>query len=302
MGGLLTFLSHFYRGCTHVTIKQFHTVEALTWIQREKPTIAHLVPAMQNMIMNHPDQKKYDLSSIRIICYGASAMLVHQLKQSMALFKCKYFQIGGLTEVTGHLTTLMPEDHIINGPPEIVKRLGSAGRESMGFEVKIVDENGNECPPGVPGEEIAKGDTVMAGYWRMPQETEKTIKDGWLYTADLCVKDEDGYVYYVDRIKDMINRGGENVYPREVEEVIAEHPAVMEVAVIGVADERLGQEIKAIIVLKAGHHITEEEIIEHCRENLAAFKKPRSVDFVDELPKNPTGKILKRVLRESYQQ
>jgi acyl-CoA synthetase (AMP-forming)/AMP-acid ligase II len=140
----------------------------------------------------------------------------------------------------------------------------------------------------------------MAGYWKMPDETKRTIKEGWLYTGDICTRDQGGYIYYVDRSKDMINRGGENVYPREVEEVIATHPGVFEVAVIGVPDDRLGEEIKAVIVPKSGYHIRGEDIIDLCKEHLAAYKKPRSIDFVDELPKNPTGKILKRVLRESY--
>jgi len=300
MGGLLTLLTHYYRGCTHLTIKQFDPQKALEWIQRERPTVTHLVPAMQNMIMNHPGVENYDLSCIRVMCYGASPMLISQLKQSMELFKCKYFQFAGLTEVTGHLTTLPPEDHITAGPPEKVKRLGSAGREVMGLEVRIVDENGCECPPGVSGEEIARGDAIMVGYWNMPDETKKVLKEGWLYTGDVCVKDEGGYVYYVDRIKDMINRGGENVYPREIEEVIAQHPGVMDVAVIGIPDERLGEEIKALIVPKPGHVVSEEEIVDLCKENLAGYKKPRSIDFVDQLPKNPTGKILKRVLREAY--
>ena len=170
----------------------------------------------------------------------------------------------------------------------------------MGLEVKIVDENGQECAPGVPGEEIARGNAIMAGYWKMPDETKRTIKEGWLYTGDICIKDEGGYIFYVDRSKDMINRGGENVYPREVEEVIATHPGVLEVAVIGVPDDRLGEEIKAVIVPKSGYHIRGEDIIALCKEHLAAYKKPRSIDFVDQLPKNPTGKILKRVLRESF--
>jgi acyl-CoA synthetase (AMP-forming)/AMP-acid ligase II len=300
MGAALTFLTYFYRGCTHVTIRQFDPLETLEWSQKERPTVTHLVPAMQNMIMNQPGVEEYDLSSIRVMIYGASAMMVSQLKQSMNLFQCKYFQFAGLTEVTGHLTTLMPEDHVMEGPLEKVKRLGSAGREVMGLEVKIVDENGQECAPGVPGEEIARGDAIMAGYWKMPDETKRTIKEGWLYTGDICTRDQGGYIYYVDRSKDMINRGGENVYPREVEEVIATHPGVFEVAVIGVPDDRLGEEIKAVIVPKSGYHIRGEDIIDLCKEHLAAYKKPRSIDFVDELPKNPTGKILKRVLRESY--
>jgi long-chain acyl-CoA synthetase len=300
LAGLLTYLVHFYKGCTHITIKRFESQSVLEWTEREKPTAIHLVPAMQNIIVNYPDVEKYDLSSIRVLFYGASTMPVAQLKKSMKLFKCDFYQIAGLTEVTGHLTALRPEDHVIDGPPQQIRRLGSAGREGLGLETRIVDENGNECPPDVPGEEIVRGDSVMAGYWKMPEETRQAIKDGWLYTGDICAKDEDGYIYYVDRSKDMINRGGENVYPREVEEVLCAHPKVFEAAVIGVPDELLGEEVKAVIVSNNGDNITEDEIIDYCRKNLAGFKKPRSVDFVKELPKNPTGKILKRVLREPY--
>jgi acyl-CoA synthetase (AMP-forming)/AMP-acid ligase II len=298
LGGLSTFLSHFTTGCTHITIRQFDVVKALEWIEKERPTAAHLVPAMQNMVVSHPDVGKYDLSSLRNIHYGASAMLTTQLRRSMEVFHCRYFQISGSTEVTGTLTTLLPQEHVVEGPPEKVERLGSAGKEVLGLEVKIVNEKGEECPPGVAGEAIVRGDAVTGGYWNMDEETRKTIVDGWLHTGDVCVKDEDGYVYYKDRIKDMINRGGEKVFPREVEEVIVAHPAVKEVAVIGVPDERLGEEVKAIIVLNPGQQVSEEEIIALCKENLAAYKRPRSVDFVKELPKNPTGKILKKILRK----
>ncbi len=300
LAALLTYFVHFYKGCTHIIIKRFDTQAVLEWSERERPTAIHLVPAMQNMIVNFPGVEQYDLSSIRVLFYGASAMPLAQLKQSMDLFKCNFLQFAGLTEVTGHLSALRPEDHMLEGPPEKVKRLGSAGREGLGLEIRIVDERGNECPPGTPGEEIVRGDSVMAGYWKMPEETRQVIKDGWLYTGDICIKDEDGYIYYVDRSKDMINRGGENVYPREVEEVICAHPKVLEAAVIGIPDERLGEEVKAVIVPKNGNVINEDEVIDFCSKNLAGFKRPRTVDFVKELPKNPTGKILKRVLREPY--
>ncbi len=298
MAGLITFLVHFYRGCTHMTISRFDTAEVLEWIDREKPTGIHLVPAMQNMLLNFPGIDKIDLSSIQSIFYGASPMMKAQLRESIKLFKCNFFQFAGLTEITGHLSCLRPEDHLLEGPPEKVKRLGSAGREGIGLETRIVDIKGNECPPGTPGEQIVRGDSVMAGYWKMPEETEKTIKDGWLYTGDICIKDDKGYIYYVDRHKDMIIRGGENVYPREVEEVISTHPGVMEVAVIGVPDDRLGEMVKAIVVARPGHSVSEDDILGLCNENLASFKRPGSIEFIDELPKNPTGKILKRVLRE----
>jgi len=299
-GGIDPFLVNFYRGGTYITNRQYDTETVLKWIQAEKPTVANLVPAIQNMIMNFPEREKYDLSSLKKIMYGASAMMLAQLKQSMRIFKdCEYFQVGGQTETTAPFTILRPEDHIAEGTPEMTRRLKSAGREVLGCEVRIVDEDGNECPDGIPGEALVRGDCVMEGYWQMPEETKETIRDGWLHTGDICIRDEDGFIYFVDRTKDMINRGGENVYPREIEEVIATHPGVMEVAVIGVPDERLGEEIKAIIVCKPGHQVT-EEIINLCKANLARYKKPRSIDFFEELPKNPSGKILKRVLKAQY--
>ena len=164
----------------------------------------------------------------------------------------------------------------------------------------VVDEAGREVPPDTPGEEIARGDNIMKGYWKMPEATSGTIVDGWLHTGDICVRDEEGYIYYVDRIKDMIVRGGENVYPREIEEIIATHPAVLDVAVIGVPDQRMGEEIMAVIVPKKGQTVSDEEIVDLCVKNLARYKKPRSIEYVESLPKNPSGKILKRELREQY--
>ncbi len=300
IAALATFLVHFCRGCTHMTISRFDPAKVLEWIDRENPTSIHLVPAMQNMLLNFPNIEKANLSGIHSIFYGASPMMKAQLKESIKLFQCKFFQFAGLTEITGHLSCLRPEDHLLEGPPEKVKRLGSAGREGMGLETRIVDLKGNECPPGVPGEQIVRGDSVMAGYWKMPEETCKTIKDGWLYTGDICIKDDEGYIYYVDRYKDMIIRGGENVYPREVEEVISTHPGVMEVAVIGVPDDRLGESVKAVVVARPGHSVSEDDILILCNENLASFKRPGSIEFLEELPKNPTGKVLKRVLRELF--
>ncbi len=182
----------------------------------------------------------------------------------------------------------------------MMRRLGSAGQEVKLTQVKIVDQGGIEVPPNTPGEQIVRGDNVMKGYWRLPEATAKTIVNGWLHTGDICLRDEGGYIYYIDRIKDMIVRGGENVYAREIEEVIATHPAIMEVAVIGVPDERLGEEIMAVVTLKRDMSLTDREIVTLCEKNLARYKKPRYIEFVDTLPKNPSGKILKRELRNVY--
>ncbi|MFC1824123.1 long-chain-fatty-acid--CoA ligase [Thermodesulfobacteriota bacterium] len=290
-----------FYGCPTMTLSQFDPGLVLETIKAEQPNVLHLVPAMQNMVLNHPDVGKYDFSCVELMMYGASSMLQSQLKQSIEIFGCKYIQFAGQTESGPLITCLRPEDHAVDGPEHLIRRLGSAGREVKLTELKIVDEEGHEVPPHTPGEEIARGDNVMKGYWKMPEATANTIVDGWLHTGDICMKDEDGYVYYLDRIKDMICRGGENVYPREIEEVIATHPSIMEVAVIGVPDKRLQEEIMAVIAPKKGAVVPENEIVTLCEENLARYKKVRYVEFRQELPKNASGKILKRELRKKYE-
>jgi long-chain acyl-CoA synthetase len=299
--GQCTMMSYFFHGCTSMTITQFDPGLVLQKIDEWKPNIVHLVPAMQNMVISHSDISDYDLSCVDLMLYGASSMPIVQLKQSMEIFDCKFLQCAGQTEASPILTILRPEAHVTDGPENITKRLGSAGREVKLTEVKIVDQQGNEAPPDTRGEQVARGDNVMKGYWKLPEATDETIVDGWLHTGDICTKDEDGYVYYVDRIKDMIIRGGENVYPREIEEVITTQPSVFEVAVIGVLDERLGEEIMAVISLKKGASVSEKEIVTLCEKNLARYKKPRYVEFVESLPKNPSGKILKRELRKKFE-
>jgi long-chain acyl-CoA synthetase len=294
------FMAHFFYGCEIVTIKQFEPELLLETIKTERPNILHLVPAMQNMVIGHPDVGRHDFNFVDLMIYGGSSFMRSQLKQSMDVFGCKFIQCAGQTEAGPVLTMLRPEDHVVDGPEDMVRRLGSAGKEVKLTEVKIVDQEGNELPPNIPGEEIARGDNVMKGYWKMPEATAETVVDGWLHTGDICLKDEYGYIYYKDRIKDMICRGGENIYPREVEEVIASHPSVREVAVIGIPDDRLQEEVMAVIAPVKGETLSEKDIMRLCEENLARFKKPRYMEFIDELPKNASGKILKRILREKY--
>ncbi len=293
-------MAHFFYGCLTITIKQFNPEIVLKTVQTEKPNVLHLVPAMQNMVINHPAVAKYDLSSIELMIYGASSIMRAHLLKVMEVFDCRFLQCAGQTEASPMLSMLRPEDHVVDGPEHMVRRLSSAGREPKLTEVRIIDADGNEVPPNIPGEEIARGDNVMSGYWKMPEATAETIVDGWLHTGDICIKDEYGFIYYVDRIKDMICRGGENVYPREIEEVISEHPDVLEVAVIGVPDQRLEEEIMALIVPIKGAALSEEDVIQICEKNLARYKKPRKIKFVDSLPKNPTGKVLKQALRKQY--
>jgi acyl-CoA synthetase (AMP-forming)/AMP-acid ligase II len=293
------FIWSFYGG-TIYTLRQFDPEAVLEAFRIERPNIVMMVPAMINMVTNHPRVGEYDFSFVEQMLYGASTIMRPHLQKAMEIFGCKFLQTAGLTEASPCLTFLLPEDHVLEGPDHVVRRLGSAGREAKLTEIKIVDPDGNECPPETPGEEIVRGPNVMKGYWKKPKETAETIRDGWLHTGDICLKDEGDYIYYVDRIKDMICRGAENVYPREVEEVIAGHPGVMEVAVIGVPDDRLQEEIMAVVTLKEGVPAHEQEIVDLCKKNLARFKKPRYVAFVDQIPKNASGKTLKRELKETY--
>jgi long-chain acyl-CoA synthetase len=197
-------------------------------------------------------------------------------------------------------TSLGKDEHLAGGDPVRQRRLASAGRETTGVHVRVVDDDDRDVPPGVAGEIVARGDLVMKGYWGKPEATAETLRGGWLHTGDVGHLDEGGYLYITDRKKDMIISGGSNIYPRELEEVICTHPAVHEVAVIGVPDEKWGECVKAVVVLRAGTRATEAEIVEHCRRSLASYKKPASVEFVADLPKNAYGKILKRELREPY--
>jgi long-chain acyl-CoA synthetase len=263
-----------------------------------------LVPTMINFLINHPDIAKHDLSSLRRITYGASPMPVELLKRAMKVFPgVEFFQGYGQSESSPLLTTLMPEDHVTEGPEQITRRLASCGRPVIGVEVEVVDENDRRVKSGEVGEVVARGPNVMMGYWKRPEETAATLRGGWLRTGDMATIDEDGYIYLVDRKKDMIISGGENVYSTEVENVIYQHPAAREAAVIGVPDDKWGEAVKAIVTLKDGASLTESELIEFCASRLADYKVPKSVEIREgELPKSGAGKILKKELREPYWQ
>ena len=223
------------------------------------------------------------------------------VRQAMQILQSNFCQAYGLTETSPLLTLFPSQEQAIDGPPEKVRRLLSCGREVIGVRVRVVNEHGRAVQPGEVGEIIAKGPNIMVGYWNKPQETAEALRHGWLYTGDLATVDEDGYIYIVDRKKDMIITGGENVFSTEVENALYTHPAVLEAAVIGVPDATWGEAIKAIVVLKPAMTAAEPELIEHCRARMTHFKAPRSVDFYDgALPKSGSNKILKRELREKY--
>jgi long-chain acyl-CoA synthetase len=267
----------------------------LDTIEKDRVTKALLVPSVMLSLVSLPSRKT-GLETLELICYGTAPMPLDVLRRSMDMFGCKFVQLYGLTETTAPITYLPPEDHERAGN----KRMRSAGKAAPGVEFRIVDAEGKDLAPGEVGEVLCRTRQIMQGYWKRPEATADAIRDGWLHTGDAGYLDEDGYLYIHDRIKDLIVSGGENVYPAEVENAIFGHPAVADVAVVGVPDERWGEAVKACVVLKPGARATEEEIVAFARERIAAFKAPRSVDFLAQLPRNSTGKLLKRELRKPY--
>jgi acyl-CoA synthetase (AMP-forming)/AMP-acid ligase II len=305
VAGVQAMMAAIYGGRTMVMERQFEPEEWMGLVQAEQVDRAMMVPTMLKQLIDNPNFAKYDLSSLRVITYGAAPMPLPVIKKAMEVFPgVSFINAFGQTETASTITTLSPEDHVISGTDEEkekkLKRLTSIGRPMSDVEMKIVDEEGKKLPPGEVGEIVARGPRVMAGYWRDQEKTQKTIdKDGWVHTGDMGYVDEDGYFFLAGRATDMIIRGGENISPEEVEGVIVSHPKIEDVAVIGIPDEDWGEVPKAFCVVKEGcEDCTPEEIMEYCRANLASYKRPRVVEFIDELPRNPMGKVLKRVLRE----
>lgn len=307
VAGIQAMLAAVYGGRTLVLMRQFEVKEWMATAQREKANRAMLVPTMLKWIIDDPDFDKYDLRSLKVITYGAAPMPFEVINKAIKKMPwVRFINAFGQTETASTITALGPEDHIIEGTEEEkkkkLKRLTSSiGKPLPDVEVKIVDEKGNTLPPLEVGEILAKGPRVMSGYWKDEERTSKVItSDGWLRTGDMGWMDEEGYIYLSGRADDMIIRGGENISPEEVEDVLYSHPKIEEAAVIGVSDPEWGQQPQAIVVLKKGETVNREEIIEYCQSKLAGFKRPRSVVFVDSLPRNPMGKVLRKKLREQY--
>jgi len=261
--------------------------------ESQKVETAFLVPAALLFLTSLPESQGRDYSSLKNILYGASPISQAVLQRSIDTFQCRFTQVYGLTETTGAITFLQFEDHA-------GEKLLSCGRAAFGADMKVVDPDWKEVPHGEIGEIVYRGPGVMQGYWNRPQDTADQVREGWFHTGDAGTMDAAGFIYIKDRIKDMIVSGGENIYPAELESVLAAHPAIADIAVIGVPDEQWGEAVKAIVVLKAGQELTAEELIEWSRPKLAGYKRPRSVDFRDVIPRNPSGKILKRELREKH--
>ena len=255
------------------------------------------VPAVLNMILNHPAAAGRTFDSLREVLYGASPIPLDVLKRSMAKFpNAQFVQMYGATETMGTVVYLPPEDHHVDGTP----RMAGCGKPYPDVELRIVDTGGRDLPPGEVGEVLIRAPLVMTGYHRLPDATASAIVDGWYHSGDAGYRDADGYLYLHDRVKDMIVSGGENIYPAEVENALSDHPAVADVGVVGVPDERWGEAVKAVVVLAPGATATAAELIAFARTRIAGFKVPKSVDFAEALPRNPSGKILKRELRKPY--
>jgi acyl-CoA synthetase (AMP-forming)/AMP-acid ligase II len=307
VAGMQGMLAAIYGGRTLVIMRQFDAVKWMETVQKERVNRAMLVPTMLKRVIDHPDFNRYDLSSLQVITYGAAPMPFEVINKAIRLMPwVKFINAYGQTETASTITFLGPEDHIIEGTDEEkekkLRRLASSiGKPLPDVEIKIVDEQGKELPPYETGDIIVRGARVMKGYWGDEDKTKRAFtSDGWLITGDRGWRDEDGYIYLSGRADDVIIRGGENISPEEVENVLLSHPKVEDAAVIGVADPEWGQQPKAIVVLKNGETATEDEIIDFCRSRLAGFKRPRSVVFVESLPRNPMGKVIRKALREQY--
>jgi len=289
----------FYYGGCNIMLDRFDLVELLETIQKEKVNSIFMVPTMINRIINFLDIDKYDLSSLQNVTYGAAPMAPSVVEKAMNTFGPILSQGYGAGETSSVVTVLTEQDHI-DALAGDKKRLASCGRCYFETDVQVLKDDGQPVKPGEIGEIVVRGPDVMMGYWGAPELTEEVIRDGAYLTGDLATVDDEGYIFIVDRKKEMIISGGFNVYPSEVEKVLYEHPAIFEAAVIGVPDEEWGEAVKAVVVKKPDAEVSADDILQYCKDNLPGFKRPRSVDFTDELPKNPNGKIVRRQVRDPY--
>ncbi|QJI29560.1 AMP-binding protein [Pseudomonas sp. ADAK18] len=285
-------------GACNLLIERYDDELLLQTIEQERVTRLFLVPAMVNRLVNFTGVERFDLSSLRLVMYGAAPMAPALVQRAIEVFGPILAQGYGAGETCSLVTVLTEQDHL----PEDgdVRRLASCGRCYFETDLRVVNEQFEDVRPGEIGEIVVKGPDIMKGYWQAPELTAEVMRDGYYLTGDLATVDELGYVFIVDRKKEMIISGGFNVYPTEVEQVLYSLPQVFEAAVVGVPDPQWGEAIKAVVVLKAGASLDQEQIIEYCGQHLAGFKKPRSVDFIDELPKNPNGKVVRRLVRDGY--
>lgn len=297
IGGTGWAIHGFYNGAKGIVAREFDPFRVLDFIEHDGISKLFMVPAALQTVVGQPNARNVDYSRLKYILYGASPIPLNLLRECMEVFGCGFCQWYGMTETCGVIVYLPPEDH----DPKGSQRMRAAGIPMPGVEIRIEDSNGEVLPPNTVGEVVTRSRANMKGYWNLEDATRKTITtDGWLLTGDAGYLDEDGYLYIHDRVKDMIISGGENIYPVEVENAVNGHPDVAEVAVIGVPDNKWGEAVKAIVVLKQGVKPDAGSILSFARSTIAAFKAPKSVDFVEALPRNASGKILKKDLRAPY--
>jgi long-chain acyl-CoA synthetase len=296
IGGVGWGIAGLRAGARNVVVREFDAGVVLGMIRRYRMTKLFVVPTALRLLLQHEQARTTDYSSLKFITYAASPIPLELLREAIDVFQCGFVQLYGMTETTGGATYLPPQDHDVNGN----ERMLSAGKPLPGVSLRIVDREGREVPARTLGEICIRSPANMLGYWNLPAETADTLIDGYVHSGDVGYLDEDGYVYVVDRAKDMIISGAENICPADVESALRSHPAVADVAVIGVPDVRWGEAVKAIVVLEPGTAPSSDDLIAHARGLIAGFKLPKTVDFVAELPRNAGGKILKRELRERY--
>jgi acyl-CoA synthetase (AMP-forming)/AMP-acid ligase II len=305
IAGIQAVMAAVYGGRTIILQRQFDEEGWMALVQKEKANRAMMVPTMLKRLMDHDAFGKYDLTSLNVITYGAAPMPLVVIRQAIKEFPgTKFINAFGQTETASTITMLPPEDHMLDeSAPDFEKklqRLASIGKPLPDVEIKIVNEDGADVTAGESGEIVARGQRLMKGYWNREEATRETLRGGWLYTGDLGYFDPDGYIFLSGRAKDFIKRGGEMIAPEEVEQILMAHPAVDEAAIIGIEDIEWGERVRAIVVIRPNMELTQKELIDHCRPLMAGFKRPEHVVFTDELPRNPMGKVLKRVLREQY--
>ncbi len=300
IGGPTELLTYLCTGATIVLHREFEAQAVLTSIEQEQVTAAHLAPTMIQMMLDEVEQGSWRLDSLHTVCYASAPMTVTLSRRARAVFGPIFMQIYGMTE-NGLGTALLKHQHVIDGAPHEVKRLASAGQPYLGTDIRIIRPGGSECGNEEPGEILIRSASLMQGYWKRPEATAAALIDGWLHTGDIGYFDDEHFLFVVDRKKDMIVSGGENIYSREVEEALVAHPAILEAAVIGVPDPKWGESVHAFVACKPGQSVTRDELVAHCRALIASYKKPRDVTFMDALPRVPsTRKIDKQALRKPF--
>lgn len=292
----------FLRGARNVILPRFDPELFLDAVERERGTTTYLVPAMILMLIESGRLGRGDVSSLHTVNYGAAPISEENLRRAIEAFGPVFRQVYGLTEARQPIAVLQPWEHLPDGAPREQRRLASCGRPALGVTLALLDEEGQPVPRGEVGEICVRGDYAMAEYWKDPEATAAAMRGGWVHTGDLATEDEEGFLYIVDRKKDMIISGGYNIYPAEVERVLCRHPGVAEAVVIGVPDKRWGEAVKALIVLRPGAQADAAELVRFTRNRIASYKKPKFIEVVDNLPKSPQGKILRREIRDRHWQ